>query len=201
MLKCPVLSMALRFPHPTLVTLFHPTHPAHTHHNLCYARRAAPFLGNEPSVPERPNPREKGSKRMTGSRVYIERDSCGNPRWIIRRHSHSYHRHHHPHRDWADERAHITNGELEKLKQRERELFEANDALVRENESLKANLRAAEDELQRHRTWVAELQQQVRQLTTENADLRRCLEEERQRHQHDGSWRTRTTGCAAAFAT
>lgn len=130
-------------------------------------------MGSGLSTPESPKTDKKaGHKGMPGRRICIETDPCGNPRWIVRRHSH----HSHHHRHWGDERAHITNEELAAMRERERELREANEALTRENHILKANLRAAEHDLRQHRTWVAQLQNQVRYLETENADLRRSLE-------------------------
>jgi len=62
------------------------------------------------------------------------------------------------------------------MRERERNLREANEALTRENHVLKANLRTAEHDLRQHRAWVTQLQHQVRHLETENAELRRSLE-------------------------
>lgn len=62
------------------------------------------------------------------------------------------------------------------MRERERTLREANEALTRENHVLKANIRTAEHELRQHRAWVVQLQHQVRHLETENAELRRGLE-------------------------
>jgi chromosome segregation ATPase len=108
---------------------------------------------------------------MTGNRIYIGTDRAGHLRWVARRrHSYSSHTH------WGDDRANITNAELEAMRERERDLRDANAALTRENLTLKANLHAVEQDLRQSRNSVTELRQQVRRLAQENAELRRSLE-------------------------
>lgn len=113
--------------------------------------------------------------RMPGHRIVVEMDRYGEPVRIIRRHSTSRHGHH-QHRNWLDERADITNGELDSMRERERQLAEANDAFSRENHNLKASLAQAERTIRHHDGVEAQLRSNIQSLAVENGDLRRSLE-------------------------
>jgi len=62
---------------------------------------------------------------------------------------------------------------MNNLLERERNLREANEALVRENHALKANWQYYEAELRRQQPYVLQLQHQVRALESEVRELRR----------------------------
>lgn len=94
---------------------------------------------------------------------------------VKRSRSHHHHHHDHRHHDHHD-RAHISQEELDKILERERQLREANETLTRENNNLKTNLQNADAEARRLQGWIGPLQEQNQALVAENKSLRRSID-------------------------
>ncbi|KAK1965796.1 hypothetical protein LY78DRAFT_81282 [Colletotrichum sublineola] len=132
---------------------------------------------------------------MATRRWYLETSPDGRYQYVSFKRSRSYHhdrRHHHhhhdhqpqpqpqpqppPHRCCRDDCAHVSREDWDGLVERERKLREANDALTRENYSLKCDLQAANNEGQRLSGLATAMQAENQLLREENASLRSTIE-------------------------
>ncbi|KAK1534421.1 uncharacterized protein CCOS01_03173 [Colletotrichum costaricense] len=139
---------------------------------------------------------------MATRRWYLETSPDGKYQFVSlkRSRSHHHHRHHHHHEDPApapapcptptpappppppvhhccrDDCAHIAAPEYNDLLDRERKLREANDALARENYTLKCDLRASDIEGRRLSALLISAQAENQLLREDNASLRRTID-------------------------
>jgi predicted nucleic acid-binding Zn-ribbon protein len=127
--------------------------------------------------------------RMSARHYYVETTPSGQKQFVALKRSRSHQDHHHlrrhhghghdhgsGHHHHHDDCAHVTREEWADLVERERSLRETNDALARENQSLKTNLRNGDAELRRLQGWIPHLEHQIQGLRADNQSLRRSLD-------------------------
>ncbi|KAM0323000.1 hypothetical protein ACHAQA_009099 [Verticillium albo-atrum] len=134
--------------------------------------RSTPLIakvGAEQSIPSLPH---LSDPFPMSRRYYVETSPSGRPQFVTLKRSRSHH-HHHP---VEHDACYVSKDDWKALMERERCLREANDALTRENYSLKCSLQNTDGELRRYQAWVPQLQDRIQALAADNASLRRSID-------------------------
>ena len=104
-------------------------------------------------------------------KIYVETLPSGEQQYVSIKRSRSHGHHHHDHGTVK-----VSREDLDRLKERERTMAEANQVLFSETQSLKTNLASAQVEINRLARIVPQLESQNSAFYADNQALRRSLE-------------------------